>query len=147
MDFETVSAGAFGKSLTGVGLNLLTRDVRRMVAFLVEVLGMTGHQVSDDFAIMTCADAVFQVHSDATFGTHPLPTLLPEAGARGAGIEIRLYDVDPDAAAQRAMRFGAHVLQAPANKPHGLRECVILSDEGYAFVPSRHLTEAEESEA
>jgi hypothetical protein len=31
MDYETVSADAFGASLKGLGLNLLTRDVRRMV--------------------------------------------------------------------------------------------------------------------
>ncbi|MDU8941994.1 VOC family protein [Ovoidimarina sediminis] len=145
MDYTTVSAPAFGKSLSGIGLNLLTRDVPRLVSFLEEVFAMTAHQASADFAIVTYGREVFQLHSDATFAAHPLPTLLPEAGARGAGIEIRLYETDPDAAAARARAFGAHILQAPANKPHGLRECVILSDEGYAFVPSRRLTDAEDA--
>ena len=145
MDYETVSAGVFGKSLKGIGLNLLTRDVAALVQFLEEIFDMQSHQATADFAIVTYGEEVFQVHSDGTFSAHPLPTLLPEAGARGAGIEIRLYDTDPDEAAARASVFGAHVLQAPANKPHGLRESVILSDEGYAFVPSRALTDEEEA--
>ena len=100
----------------------------------------SAHRLSRDFAIMTYEGAVFQLHSDGTFGAHPLLGLLPEAGARGAGIEIRLYETDPDASATRAEAAeGAIVLQAPADKPHGLRECVILCPNGYAWVPSRRL--------
>lgn len=140
MDYETVSAGDFGRGLTGLGLNLIVRDVRAEAAFLTAAFGMTAHRLSRDFAIMTYEGAVFQLHSDRTFGAHPLLGLLPEAGARGAGIEIRLYETDPDAAAARAEAAeGAIVLQAPADKPHGLRECVILCPNGYAWVPSRRL--------
>ncbi|MCI2400497.1 glyoxalase [Aliiroseovarius subalbicans] len=143
MDFETTTAEDFGASLTGLGINILTRDVRALSAFLVEVFEMTAHRISDDFAIMTYGGQVFQLHGDHTYHSHPLPSLLPEAGARGAGIELRLYGTDPDDAAVRAKAFGATVLQAPENKPHGLRECVILSDEGYAWLPSRALSDEE----
>lgn len=102
MDYETVPAAAFGASLAGIGLNLVTRDVPALAGFLAGVFGMEAHRLSADFAIMTCAGAVFQLHSDGTFARHPLLGLLPEAGARGAGIEIRLYEVDPDASAARA---------------------------------------------
>ncbi len=140
MDFETVDAGDFGRSLSGMGLNLLVRDVRSLAGFLTAVFGMKAHRLSDDFAIMTYHGNAFQLHADATYHSHPLPSLLPEAGPRGAGIEIRLYETDPDAAAAQAAAFpDATLLQAPADKPHGLRECCILCENGYAWVPSRRL--------
>lgn len=140
MDFETVEAEDFGRSLAGMGLNLLVRDVRAEAAFLGQAFGMTAHRVSRDFAIMAYGGTVFQLHADHTFGAHPLLGLLPEAGPRGAGIEIRLYETDPDQAAARIAGLpGAVLLQAPADKPHGLRECVILCPDGYAWVPSRRL--------
>lgn len=140
MEFETVSPEDFGRGLKGIGLNLLVRDVTALAGFLTDVFGMSAHRLSKDFAIMTYHGEVFQLHADATYHSHPLPSLLPEAGARGAGIEIRLYETDPDAAAARAALFpDATILQAPADKPHGLRECVVLCENGYAWVPSRRL--------
>ncbi|MBR9650274.1 glyoxalase [Thalassovita aquimarina] len=143
MDFETVSAADFGASLTGIGLNLLVRDVPAEVAFLRNVFGIEAHRVSADFAIVPYQGQLLQLHSDGTFADHPLLTLLPENPPRGAGIEIRLFNTDPDKAADRAAAAAAMVLQAPANKPHGLREAVILCDNGYAWVPSRVLSQEE----
>ena len=139
MDYETVSAEDFGAGLRGLGLNLLVRDVRAEAAFLEAVFGMTAHRVSADFAIMVYGGQVFQLHSDGTYHANPLLGLLPETPPRGAGIEIRLYDSDPEACAARAEAAGAMVLQAPADKPHGLREAYILCENGYAWVPSRPL--------
>lgn len=140
MDYETVEAEDFGRALTGLGLNLLVRDVRALAVFLTDVFGMKAHRVSADFAIMCYGSQIFQLHSDQTYHSHPLPSLLPEAGARGAGVEIRLYETDPDAAEQKAALFEmATILQKPADKPHGLRECVILCENGYAWVPSRRI--------
>ena len=139
MDFETISAGDFGVSLQGLGLNILVRDVKAEADFLTAVFDMTAHRVSSDFAIMTYCDQVFQLHSDGTYHSHPLPSLLPEAGARGAGAEFRLYASDPDVAARKAEAAGAHILQEPTNKPHGLREAYILCENGYSWVPSRPL--------
>ena len=83
---------------------------------------------------------LIQLHADGTYHSHPLPGLLPEAGPRGVGVEIRLYETDPDAAAARVAAYpDAMVLQKPANKPHGLRECYILCENGFAWVPSRRL--------
>ncbi|GAB1481070.1 hypothetical protein MASR2M74_36530 [Paracoccaceae bacterium] len=141
MDYETVPARDFGHALRGLSVNLLVRDVGAEVAFLVAVFGMLAHRVSADFAILTHAGQPFQLHSDASFGRHPLSALLPEAGPRGAGIELRLHEADPDQAATRAQGFEAGmVLKAPLDKPgHGLREAVILSPSGYAWVPSRRI--------
>lgn len=139
MDYETVAAEDFGKSLRGIGLNLLVRDVRVTVEFLQKVFDVGVHRLSDDFAIITYGTEVFQLHSDATYAANPLLGLLPENPPRGAGIEIRLYDTDPDDAATKAERLGAMILQTPTDKPHGLREAYILCDDGYAWVPSRAL--------
>ena len=67
--------------------------------------------------------------------------LLPEAGPRGGGIELRLHEADPDEAVARLAGFPpAVLLQAATNKPaHGLREAVILCPMGYAWVPSHRI--------
>ncbi|MEL7093264.1 MAG: VOC family protein [Pseudomonadota bacterium] len=139
MDYETVDADTFGKSLRGIGLNLLVRDVPATVRFLEAVFDMRGHQVTADFAIMTYGDAVLQLHSDGTYHANPLLGVVPENPPRGGGIEVRLYDTDPDAAVGRADALGATILQPAADKPHGLREAYILDADGYAWVPSRPL--------
>ena len=137
MDYETVDGDSFGRSLHGIGLNILVRDVPAEIAFLETVFGLQGHQVTRDFAIATYGNQVFQLHSDGTYAENPLLGLLPENPPRGAGIEIRLYDTDPDDATERAEAAGYTILQPPADKPHGLREAYILCENGYAWVPSR----------
>ena len=137
MDYETVSAEEFGESLRGLGINILTRDVEAQCARLTTVFGMTAHRVSADFAILRYGDDVFQLHADGTYHASPLLGLLPENPPRGAGLEIRLYDTDPDNAHAMAETAGFTVLQPPTDKPHGLRECYLLCPDGYAWVPSR----------
>lgn len=141
MDYDTAPAPAMAHALTGLGLNLLCRDVARETAFLCAVFGMTAHQAGRDFALMRTGTQLFQLHSDGSFATHPLAALLPETPPRGAGIELRLYDIDPDMACTRAAQHpDAMILQPPTDKPgHALREAVILSPEGYAWVPSRRI--------
>ncbi len=137
MDYNAIDADSFGRSLSGIGLNLLVRDVPAECAFLEAVFNMTSHQVTADFAIVTYGTHVFQLHSDGTYHSNPLLGLLPENPPRGAGVEIRLYETDPDDASARAEGAGGTVLQAPTDKPHGLREAYILCENGYAWVPSR----------
>ncbi len=137
MDYAKADADSFGRSLRGIGLNVLVRDVFVEVAFLEAVFNMTAYQPTSDFAIMRYGDQVFQLHSDGTYHSHPLLGLLPENPPRGAGIEIHLYDTDPDDAAARATALGATILAEPMDKPHGLREAYILDDNGYVWVPSR----------
>ena len=139
MDYETIDAGGFGRSLRGIGLNLLVWEVKAQVALLETIFLMKAHQVTADFAIVTYGDQVFQIHSDRTYHSNPFLGLLPENPPRGTGIEVRLYDTDPDQAAALAETVGATVLQPPTDKPHGLREAYILCENGYAWVPSRPL--------
>ncbi len=136
MDLETVNASDFGRSLSGVGLNLLSPDVRRLARFLTSCFGLAAHRVSDDFALVRNGAALIQLHSDATFGAHPLLGLVPESPPRGGGAQIYLFGIDPDAAVARAQAAGGTVIEPPADKPHGLREATILSPEGYGFSPA-----------
>ena len=137
MDYESVSAEDFGASLTGLGVNILVTDVRETARFLAEVFDMGIHRLSDDFAIVTYGTQVFQLHSDGTYHSNPLQGLLPENPPRGAGLELRLYDSDPEQAVAKAKAAGGTILQEPTDKPHGLREAYILDRDGYAWVPSR----------
>jgi predicted enzyme related to lactoylglutathione lyase len=136
MDYETVPPEEFGRSLTGIGVNLLSPDVPRLAGFLRDVFGLMAHRVSEDFAIVRHGPAIFQLHSDATYGGHPILGLVPETPPRGAGAQLYLFGTDPDEAAARAGEGGHAVLEPVADKPHGLRECTILSPEGYAFSPA-----------
>jgi predicted enzyme related to lactoylglutathione lyase len=137
MDYNSISAEDFGAGLKGIGLNLLVRDVGREVAFLEAVFGMAAFQPTADFAIMKYGEQVFQLHSDGTYHSNPLLGLVPESPPRGGGIEIRLYDSDPDAVCAIAEAAGGTILQGPTDKPHGLREAYVLCENGYAWVASR----------
>ncbi len=116
-------------------MNLLTRDVRALAGFAGGVLGLDVHRLSDDFALLSHAGGLIQVHRDGTFRAHPVLGLVPE-GIRGGGLQVYLFGIDPDAAAARAAASGAEVIEPPSDKPHGLRECTIASPEGYAFSPA-----------
>lgn len=140
MDYETVPPEVFGHSLRMITVNLLCRDVGAEVAFLTAVFGMQAHRTSADFAILLHAGQPLQLHSDAAYANHPLPSLLPEAGPRGGGVEVRLHEADPDKAVALAKVAGGVILQEATDKTaHGLREAVILSPSGYAFIPSRRI--------
>lgn len=138
MTYDTAEGHEIGPALRGLGLNLLCRDLAREVRFLQLVLEMEVLRQTADFALLRSGVVLLQLHADGAFAGHPLHGMLPEAGPRGVGLELRLYEIDPDAACARAEEFGtAMVLAPPRDKAgHGLREAVILSPEGYAWVPS-----------
>ncbi|MDG1129456.1 MAG: VOC family protein [Paracoccaceae bacterium] len=139
MDFDSVTAADFGRSLSGLGLNLLVRDVPREARFLVDVFGMQAHRLSQDFAIISYHGQLLQLHADGTYHANPLLSLLPESGPRGAGAELRLFQSDPDQAAARVDAAGGMIMQPPTDKPHGLREAYIMDPDGYVWVASRPL--------
>jgi catechol 2,3-dioxygenase-like lactoylglutathione lyase family enzyme len=140
-DQEFMGADEYGRSLKGLGVNLLVRDVARSVAFAKDVLGAAVAFADKDFAVLRHhtprAAAEWMLHADGTYHANPLLPLLDESAPRGLGAEIRLYDCDPDAAVARALAHGHHVLQEATDKPHGLREAYILDPDGYCWVPGR----------
>ncbi len=138
-DQEFMSADEYGRSLQGLGINLLVRDVGRSAAFARDVLGARVVFADKDFAVLRYANgptsAEWMLHSDGTYHSNPVLNLLGDAAIRGAGAELRLYHCDPDAAVERAKAHGHHVLAEAADKPHGLREAYILDPDGYCWVP------------
>ena len=130
------SADAYGRSLKGFGVNILVRDVARSVAFLTEILEVEAVYAERDFAVCRHKGQDWMLHSDASYHSNPLLALTGDGAIRGAGLELRLYGIDPDAAAARAEAAGHTLLQAPADKPHGLREAFLVDPDGYVWVPS-----------
>ncbi len=135
-NFDPTNAEETGQALAGFGVNLLVTDVENTVLFLTTVLGFSAITSSRDYALLSVNNQLFMLHGDHTYWDNPLPSLLPESGARGSGLELRLYDLDPDQAEQKARDNNYMVLMATADKPHGLRECFILDPDGYCWVPS-----------
>ena len=137
-----MSGEDYGRSLRGFGVNLLVQDVRRSIAFQIEVLATEVVYSDADFAVIRHTDAdgrghEWMLHADHSFSDHPLLELTGDGAVRGVGIELRLYDHDPDAAESRARTLGAPVLAASADKPHGLRECCLVDPDGYVWVPAK----------
>jgi uncharacterized glyoxalase superfamily protein PhnB len=133
------SAPDYGRSLRGLGVNLLVQDVAEAVRFATEVLHATTFFATDAFAAMKLNGCDFMFHADHTFRDTPLAGILKAAEGRGIGVELRAYGVDPDAAEARARAGGWTILGGSLDKPHGLRECLILDQDGYLWVPSLHL--------
>ncbi|MGD1927161.1 MAG: VOC family protein [Paracoccaceae bacterium] len=130
-------ADMFGRALgPGIGINLLVTDVEASLRFQVEVLGAEGAYWDRDFAIVSAFGSTWMLHHDRTYRSHPLKGIAEGAEGRGAGLEIRLYGCDPDAATARAEMRDDIVLAGPADKPHGLREAYLVDAEGYLWVPS-----------
>lgn len=132
-------APEYAHALRGFGINLLVRDTARAVAFQTEVLGVEVVYQDPDFAVLRHGGTEWMLHGDHAFGDHPLLALTGDGAVRGAGVELRLYDVDPDAAEARARARGDHVLAPAADKPHGLRECCLVDPDGYVWVPAKRI--------
>ena len=138
-EVKDLTAPELGRLLEGFGVNLLVRRVAASAEFLRAVLQFEVLRQSEDYAVLAHRGKWYQLHADPTYASHPLFALLPQAGMRGVGVELRLFEVDPDAAEKRARAGGYEVLQATADKPHGLRECFLLDPDGYCWAPSVRL--------
>ena len=107
-DGEPWMSGAdYGRSLRGFGVNLLVKDIARSVAFQTEVLAVEVVYRDEDFAVIRHHDAdgrahEWMLHADHSFSDHPLLALTGDGALRGVGVELRLYEHDPDAAEARA---------------------------------------------
>jgi hypothetical protein len=126
----------YGRSLRpGLGVNLLVTDVKASVKFATQVLGATETYSDENFGVLRFAGSEWMVHADHTFHSNPLSGVIAGIEGRGAGVELRLYGCDPDQAEQAAREGGWTILAGSLDKPHGLRECMIIDDDGYVWVP------------
>lgn len=134
-----VSASDYGKSLHGLGFNLIVKDLPRAIQFATQVLEAKIFFATSNFAAMKLGGQDFMFHADETYRNNELKGILAGNEARGIGVELRVYGCDPDLAEARARETGFTVLAGSLDKPHGLREAMILDDEGYLWIPSVHL--------
>lgn len=135
-----MDAADFGRSLPrGVGLNLLVAEIAPMEEFCREVLGANTIYADEDFAAIELLGSVFMLHADHSYLDHEMAGVVAGLEVRGSGVEIRLYGADPDRIEARARERGAIVLAASLDKPHGLRECHVVSPDGYVFSPSARI--------
>ncbi len=130
-----LSAPDYGRSLRGLGINLLVRAIRPQLEFQAEVLGATIVRADDSFAVLRFGEAEWMLHVDESYHQNPLLGHVRGARVRGAGCELRLYGRDPDVAEAACRELGCTVLQPAATKPHGLREAFLLCPDGYCWVP------------
>jgi hypothetical protein len=132
-----MKADDFGRSLPpGIGVNLLVPEIAPMEAFCRDVLGATVVYADEDFAAITLLGSVFMLHADHSYLDNPMTGVIQGVELRGAGVEIRIYGLDPDLAESRAREHGHDILAGALDKPHGLRECHIVGPSFYVFVPS-----------
>lgn len=129
----------YGRTLQGLGFNLIVRDLERALHFTTEVLEASVFFRTDVFAAMKLHGQDFMLHIPPSYRGNELHATLESDAPRGIGIELRCYHVDPDAAEARARNLGYTVLAGCLDKPHGLRECMLLDDDGFVWIPSRHL--------
>jgi catechol 2,3-dioxygenase-like lactoylglutathione lyase family enzyme len=128
-----MASDAYGKTLAGLSLNLIVRDVATSVPFYREVLGMTVHYADLDMAALQLDTTQIVLHADHTYDRQPWAPRLREGGKRGVGAEIRILGIDPDAAERRAKERGATVLLGARDWPHGWRDVVLEDPDGYTF--------------
>ena len=135
-------APEFGRSLRGLGVNLLVRDIDASLPFHREVLAGEIVYSDPDIAVIRHRDAEWMLHADHTYDAHPLFEKVTTAAARGTGAELRLHGRDPDEAEAAARRLGFEIVQPTADKPHGLREVFVRDADGYVWVPDVPCDEA-----
>ena len=126
-------ADEYGRALPGFSVNLLVADIARSIAFYRDVLGCEVRYSDPDFAAMRLGELDFMLHADHAYDGHPWAGRLGRERRRGLGAELRLFEVDPDAAVARARQAGAVVLLPATDKPHGWREAWLEDPDGYVW--------------
>jgi uncharacterized glyoxalase superfamily protein PhnB len=134
-----MSGPDYGRSLTGLGFNLIVNDLNRAIHFATQVIQAEVFFRTDVFAAMRLSGQDFMLHIPDSYRGNELHATLTSDAPRGVGIELRCYHADPDEAEARARALGYTVLAGSLDKPHGLRECMLLDDDGFVWIPSRHL--------
>lgn len=128
-------ASQYARTLDGLTVNLLVRDIALALPFHREVLGAKLVYSDPDIAVLRYENAEWMLHADHTYDTHPMHAALAKAPTRGLGAELRLHGRDPDEAERQARRLGFDVIEASADKAHGLREVFLHDTDGYVWVP------------
>ena len=128
-----MSAADYGRTLTGLSVNLIVRDVARSVPFYTDVLELRLLYSDEDFAAFERDGVKVQIHADHAYARMPWAGRLRDESRRGLGAEIRILGIDPDAAERRARDRRFTVAVPVRDWPHGWRDCVLEDPDGYTF--------------
>ena len=128
-----MSAADYGRTLTGLSVSLIVRDIARSIPFYTGVLELRLLYSDEDFAAFEHEGVRLQLHADHTYARMPWASRLRDDARRGMGAEIRILGIDPDAAEQRARDGAFTVAVAARDWPHGWRDCVLEDPDGYTF--------------
>ena len=128
-----MTAADYGRTLGGLSVNLIVRDVARSLTFYTGVLGLSALYSDGDFAALEGHGVRLQLHADHTYERMPWAERLQGLGKRGFGAEIRILGIEPEAAERLAREAGYTVLVATRDWPHGWRDCVLEDPDGYTF--------------
>ena len=128
-----MSAAEYGRTLSGLSVNLIVRDVARSVPFYSDVLELRLLYSDEDFAAFERDGVKLQIHADHAYARMPWAGRLRDESRRGLGAEIRILGIDPDAAERRARDGGFTVAVPVRDWPHGWRDCVLEDPDGYTF--------------
>jgi len=125
----------YGRTLTGLTVNLLVRDIAASLPFFTDVLGLKVAYGDPDFAALEFGSSVrMMLHADHAYDRfEPEVARLAEQSKRGTGAEIRIMGIDPDQAEARAREHGFTVNVPAQDFPHGWRECRLEDSNGYMF--------------
>jgi catechol 2,3-dioxygenase-like lactoylglutathione lyase family enzyme len=134
-------ASEYSRTLKGLTLNLLVKEIEPALSFAQEVLGAEVVYSDPDFAVLSANGAEWMLHADHTYDKHPMGKTVTTGIARGIGAEIRLHGCDPDAAEQAARSGNYEVISSAIDKGHGVREAFIRDQDGYVWVPDVLLPE------
>ena len=126
-------ADEYGRGLPKFAVNLLVQDVAEAIPFYRDVLQATVRYADGDFAAMEIGGTEFMLHADHAYDQHPLHERVHGVLVRGAGVEIRVMGIDPDAAEERAKKFGAEIVQEARDFPHGWRDVMLADMDGYVW--------------
>lgn len=123
----------YGRSLPPFSVNLIVQDIDRSLRFYTDVLGAAVHYSDPDFAALSLPGLEFMLHADHAYDGHALYKRIAGNAARGAGAELRLLGVDPDAVQRRAEAQGAEIVQPAGDRGHGWRDVIVADPDGYTW--------------
>jgi len=132
-------ASDYSRELSGLTVNLLVNNVSQAIDFITNVIEANIIYQDIDFAAIEGFGSKWCLHADHTYDNNPLTNFASLKNKRGEGIELRLIGCNPDGAEMRAKKYGFKVISKSQDKPHGLRECYIIDNSGYCWVPCEYL--------
>ena len=130
------SASEYSKDLCGLTINLLVKDIKHSINFLQKIINAKIIYQDPDFAAIEGFGGRWCIHSYHTYDYQPYMDIIKSSKPKGLGIELRVIGCDPDKAEERARKEKYIILSNAMNKLHGIRECYILDNNGFCWVPS-----------